>query len=200
MLYPNGTTTRPKVSSPYGPRSASIGIGSMHAGADLIGFDTIHAVEAGKVTFAGWMNDAAGNTIVIDHGSGVSTRYMHAATIDVRRGDRVQAGDAIGDVGQTGNATGDCLHLEVRVNGKHTEPLTYIAARLPKPTTPTTHNTTEEDMILFIKGKSGKRRGGLYYITGGQATFLGTHAGSGFPTLTDETEIRQLQKHVDGIG
>ena len=204
MLYPDRSTTRPRVSSPYGPRDPRIGISSIHAGADLIGFETIHAIAAGKVTFAGWMNDAAGNTIVIDHGNGVSSRYMHNESHRVRRGQRVDEGEPIGEVGQSGNATGDCLHLEVRLHSKHTDPLAYIAARLPRPSssTPATNPTTPEEdtMILFIKGKAGARRGGLYLIRGDQAEFLGSTSGKGFPTLTDEREIVELQKHVKGIG
>lgn len=76
----------------------------------------------------------------------------------------------------------------------------------PKPSTsgssgaPITETSREDEMIVNIKGKAGARRGGLYYIAGGVATFLGAHAGKGFPTLTDEAEIRNLQKRVSGIG
>lgn len=145
MLYPNGTTTRPTVSSPYGPRDPSIGVSGWHNGADLIGFATIQAVAAGLVTFAGWLNDAAGYTVVIDHGGGVSSIYMHNAAHHVRRGQRVTEGQRIARMGMTGNASGLCNHLEIRVHGKSTEPLGYIAKRLTNPK-PATTPRDEEDM------------------------------------------------------
>ena len=130
MLYPNGSAKRPKVSSPYGPRDGSIGVSNFHAGADFIGFATIKAVADGNVTYVGWLNNAAGNTIRIDHGGGVQSTYMHNASHKVKKGQRVTRGQAIAVMGSTGNATGDCSHLEIRLNGKSTDPVPYIAARV----------------------------------------------------------------------
>lgn len=203
MLYPNGTTTRPRVSSPYGPRDSSIGISSFHAGADLIGFDTIHAIAAGRVTFAGWMNNAAGRTVVIDHGNGVTSVYMHNDAHHVSRGDRITEGQPIATMGDTGNASGPCNHLEIRIRGKRTEPLAYIAARLPRtpaPTSATTTSTTgEQDMIQNIKGKAGKRSGGMWLLKDGKATFLGHDPASTLPYIEDEGVIRNLAKHYKGL-
>lgn len=142
MLYPNGTTTRPTVSSPFGPRKG--GVSSFHHGADLVGFTTIRAVAAGRVTFAGWMNNAAGNAIVIDHGGGVASVYMHNKAHHVARRATVSEGQAIATMGDTGNATGPCNHLEIRVKGVSVEPLSYIAARLTRTGTPTGTPTTPE--------------------------------------------------------
>ena len=204
MLYPNGTRIRPHVSSPYGPRDPSIGVSSFHHGADLTGFRTIRAVAAGKVTFAGWMNDAAGNTVVIDHGNGVTSVYMHNRSITARTGNRVIEGGGIAVMGETGNASGPCCHLEIRVHGKSTEPLAYIQARItttnPTPAGTPAPTLQEDEMIIRIKGKTGARRGGLYLIQGGKATFLGADPGQGFPVLEDEEQIAALQKRVSGIG
>lgn len=128
MLYPNGSTTRPAVSSPYGPRAG--GAFSFHYGADLVGFTRIHAIAGGLVTFAGWMNNAAGHTVIIDHGGGVTSVYMHNASHAVARGQRVTEGQHIANMGASGNATGPCNHLEIRVHGTSVEPLSYIANRL----------------------------------------------------------------------
>src|SRR5690554_349144 len=128
MLWPNGSTTRPAISSPFGPRSG--GAFSVHYGTDFTGFATIRAVAPGLVTFAGWMNDAAGNTVVIDHGGGVSSVYMHNASHTVSRGARVTEGQPIAVMGASGNATGPCCHLEVRLNGTSVDPVPYITARL----------------------------------------------------------------------
>lgn len=191
MLYPNGTTTRPKISSPYGPRDPRIGISSMHAGADLVGYDTIHAVAAGRVTFAGWMNNAAGNTIIIDHGHGVTSVYMHNAAHHVRKGDRVTEAQPIATMGKTGNATGPCNHFEIRIHSKHTDPLAYVAARL-------TNNTGEDDMIQNIKGRAGVRNGGAYLLAGGRSTFLGHDPKFRAPFIEDEGVIRKLAATYPG--
>lgn len=127
-LYPNGARTAPKVSSPFGRRRG--GAFSFHYGADLIGFSAARAAAAGTVTFAGWANDAAGNTVIVWHGDGVETLYMHLDTITTRKGAQVAEGVQLGVVGSTGNATGKCLHFEVRQHGKSVDPLAWIAARL----------------------------------------------------------------------
>lgn len=157
MLYPDGTTNTPRVSSPFGPRKG--GAFSFHYGADLIGFTTIRAVESGLVTFAGWMNDAAGNTVIIDHGGGVTSLYMHNANHHVRRGERVTEGQPIATMGRTGNASGNCCHLEIRRHGTSVEPLAYVRARLiqaaptvaPAPTPAPVHtNPVEIGDQMFI--------------------------------------------------
>lgn len=130
MLWPNGTTARPRVSSAFGPRP-NVGAFSFHYGTDLTGYSTVCAAGAGKVAFAGWMNDAAGNTVVIDHGGGVTELHMHLASFAVKRGDGVSPGDALGRMGKSGNASGNCDHFEIRVNGKSVDPIAYTAARLP---------------------------------------------------------------------
>jgi hypothetical protein len=131
MRFPDGSTKAPYVTSPFGKRQG--GAFSFHYGADMIGFATIKAVASGKVTFAGWMNNAAGNTVVIDHGNGVTSLYMHNAQHYVRKGDNVKEGQDIAFMGRSGNATGACCHLEIRVHGTSVEPVSYINARLSAP-------------------------------------------------------------------
>lgn len=61
-------------------------------------------------------------------------------------------------------------------------------------------NTPEDEtMIINIKGKRGKRRGGLYYVSGGKATFIGYRRKSAFPLFTSEKEIATLQSRIDGL-
>lgn len=206
MLYPNGYRTRPNVSSPFGPRDPRIGIGSMHNGADLTNFTTIHAVAAGRVTFAGWMNAAAGYTIVIDHGAGVSSLYMHNRHHWVSRGDRVVEGQEIGIIGDTGNATGICCHLEIRIHGRSIDPLPYIAARLPK--TPTTAGGTtppadlqEAETMYIANVKNGET---FYLVIGTKAHKLAAGSGarsSGIPILNypDAQAVKWLKTVVSGI-
>lgn len=85
----------------------------------------IEAPAAGIVTSAGW-STGYGNTITIDHGFGLVTRYAHASRLLVRAGQRVKRGERIALVGNTGLATGPHLHYEVHVNGKPVDPLRYV--------------------------------------------------------------------------
>lgn len=85
----------------------------------------IEAPAAGKVVEARW-EAGYGNTVVIDHGYGIVTRYAHASRLAVRRGQRVRRGQVIGFVGRTGLAVGPHLHYEVHVNGRPVNPLRYI--------------------------------------------------------------------------
>lgn len=64
----------------------------------------------------------------------------------------------------------------------------------PKPTIP-----TEDDMIINIKGKRGSRRGGLYFVSGGRATFIGPRGKTSFPQFSNEKEIAILQKRIKGL-
>lgn len=155
MLWPNGSAVRPRISSPYGPRKG--GVSSFHAGADLTGFTAVRAVASGVVTFAGWMNDAAGNVVVIDHGAGVTSVYMHNKSHQVRRGERVTLGDQVAIMGSTGNATGNCCHLEIRVHGKSTDPIPYITARIAGTAGGATTSPEEDDMpIIIVQRKNSK--------------------------------------------
>jgi murein DD-endopeptidase MepM/ murein hydrolase activator NlpD len=85
----------------------------------------IEAPAAGVVTDAGW-ESGYGNTVTIDHGYGVVTKFAHASKLLVRTGQRVQRGQRIALVGNTGLATGPHLHYEVHVNGRPVDPLRYV--------------------------------------------------------------------------
>ena len=85
----------------------------------------IEAPAAGVVTDAGW-ESGYGNTVTIDHGYGVVTKFAHASKLLVRTGQRVQRGQRIALVGNTGLATGPHLHYEVHVNGRPVDPLKYV--------------------------------------------------------------------------
>jgi murein DD-endopeptidase MepM/ murein hydrolase activator NlpD len=85
----------------------------------------IEAPAAGVVTDAGW-ESGYGNTVTIDHGYGVTTKFAHASKLLVKTGQRVQRGQRIALVGNTGLATGPHLHYEVHVNGRPVDPLKYV--------------------------------------------------------------------------
>ena len=85
----------------------------------------IEAPAAGVVTDAGW-ETGYGNTITINHGFGIVTKFAHASKLLVKTGQRVQRGQRIALVGNTGLATGPHLHYEVHVNGRPVDPLKYV--------------------------------------------------------------------------
>jgi len=105
--------------------------GGPHHGFDVgnsgISGANIYAVQSGTVIRADWIG-GYGNTVIIDHGGGVSTLYAHIQNggLRVSTGDQVRQGDVIGLVGRTGWSTGDHLHFEVRLNGVHTNPWNYF--------------------------------------------------------------------------
>jgi len=85
----------------------------------------IEAPAAGVVRSTGW-EAGYGNVVEIDHGFGISTKFAHASRILVHQGQRVQRGDRIALVGNSGLATGPHLHYEVHVNGRPVDPLRYV--------------------------------------------------------------------------
>lgn len=83
------------------------------------------ATAAGRIVFAG-TKPGYGKTIEIDHGFGYVTRYAHAASINVKRGDRIERGALLGEIGRTGIATAPHLHYEVLVDGEPANPRNYL--------------------------------------------------------------------------
>lgn len=116
------------LSSDYGHRIHPIsGDHKFHGGIDIAAAEgtEIRAVQAGVVTHAGW-RPGYGNVVEIRHSDGATSRYAHASRVHVREGQRVDAGEGIADVGQTGQATGPHLHFEVRRNGHTIDPDRYL--------------------------------------------------------------------------
>jgi murein DD-endopeptidase MepM/ murein hydrolase activator NlpD len=81
----------------------------------------VRAANDGIVIFAGWYG-GYGNTVVIDHGGGVSTLYAHCSQLYVTPNTRVTKGTTIAAVGSTGSSTGPHLHFEIRQNGTPINP------------------------------------------------------------------------------
>jgi murein DD-endopeptidase MepM/ murein hydrolase activator NlpD len=98
-----------------------------HTGLDLYG-DTgtdVYAPAAGEVVFAGALT-VRGNTVMINHGWGVYTGYMHLSEIKVAVGEGVTAGQVVGLAGKTGRVSGPHLHFEVWVGGVQVDPLDWL--------------------------------------------------------------------------
>lgn len=117
-----------RVSSGYGNRAKPIGSGyEFHTGIDIpagYGVPVIAAAD-GKIITSKYMN-GYGNTVIIDHGNGVTTLYGHNSSLSCSVGDIVKKGQTIAKVGSTGNSTGNHVHFEVRKNGSHTNPYDYL--------------------------------------------------------------------------
>ncbi len=116
------TPTRGSITSPFGSRW-----GRNHNGIDIgarIG-EPIKASDAGTVVYAG-LNGAYGYMIEVDHGNGYTTIYAHSSKLYVNIGDKVDKGDVIAAVGNTGRSTGPHLHFEVRKNGTPQNPQNYL--------------------------------------------------------------------------
>lgn len=113
------------ITSRFGARS-SIRV-SNHTGLDIgasIG-TPIKAAATGTVTFAGYKG-SYGYMVVISHSNEVETYYGHCSKLYVTAGQKVNQGDVIAAVGNTGNSTGPHLHLEIRVNGVAYNPQNYL--------------------------------------------------------------------------
>jgi len=96
---------------------------SLHAGVDLasLAHSPIEAANSGIVRFTGPLG-IYGNTVIVDHGLGVTTLYAHMSAIQVRPDQTVNKGEAIGSSGATGLAGGDHLHFGVAINGQFVDP------------------------------------------------------------------------------
>ncbi len=131
--FVGGTFTLPapsytRISSYYGYRIHPItGTRKLHTGVDFAAASGSKCVAAGAgtVIYAGWYS-GYGNTVIIDHGGGISTLYAHNSSLTVSKGTKVSKGQQIAKIGSTGNSTGPHCHFEVRVNGKHTNPMSYL--------------------------------------------------------------------------
>jgi murein DD-endopeptidase MepM/ murein hydrolase activator NlpD len=82
----------------------------------------VRTIGDGVVEFAGWQN-GYGNVVHVKHNGDLTTVYAHLSRIDIAKGARVEQGQTIGAVGQTGWATGPHLHFEFKLRGQQQDPL-----------------------------------------------------------------------------
>lgn len=117
-----------RITSGFGNRAQpTAGASTNHKGID-IGASygaSIVAAASGRVTTAAY-SSSAGNYVVISHGNGLSTVYMHCSALYVSAGQTVSAGQSIAAVGSTGYSTGNHLHFGVIKNGSYVNPLGYV--------------------------------------------------------------------------
>jgi murein DD-endopeptidase MepM/ murein hydrolase activator NlpD len=132
-----------RIASGFGPRIHPIyGIPKMHNGLDFTAAQgtPIYATGNGTVTTAG-VGTGTGNHVIINHGYGYETVYMHMVRIKTAVGAKVKRGEIIGWVGSTGASTGPHCHYEVHINGTPVDPVYFFYNDL---------NAEEFDRILKI--------------------------------------------------
>ncbi len=132
-----------RIASGFGMRIHPIyGIAKMHNGLDFTAPQgtPIYATGDGEVTTAG-VGTGTGNHVIINHGYGYETVYMHMVRIKATVGQRVKRGEVIGWVGSTGASTGPHCHYEVHVNSIPVDPVYFFYNDL---------NAEEFDRLLKI--------------------------------------------------
>jgi murein DD-endopeptidase MepM/ murein hydrolase activator NlpD len=102
--------------------------GRRHEGIDLAAKPgtLIRAAESGRVIYSGKGLGAYGKVVIVRHSDLYATVYAHNRKNRVRKGDFVDKGEVIAEVGQTGNATGPHLHFEIRRDEYPVDPLDYL--------------------------------------------------------------------------
>jgi len=145
----SGNPTVTYVSSKYGYRTIQ-GVQSFHKGIDIASngcnSNVIVATRSGTVTktndgcasvgaYGNSCGGGYGNYVIIDHGDGTSSVYAHMYkdSVSVKVGDKVNQGQKVGLMGSSGSSTGCHLHFEVRVNNEKVDPLEYVSASNPRP-------------------------------------------------------------------
>lgn len=132
-IYDGGMFTWPcpgykRISDNYGNRMhPTLGIEKFHNGLDMAAASgtPILAAYDGDVVAAAY-SSSMGNYIMIDHGGGLYTIYMHSSALYVSKGQSVSKGQTIAAVGSTGRSTGPHLHFGVRLNGNYVSPWNYL--------------------------------------------------------------------------
>lgn len=134
LTYDGGVFSWPapsytRISDDYGNRiHPTLGIQQFHNGVDLAAPSgtKILAAYDGQIVAADY-SSSMGNYIMIDHGGGLYTIYMHASALYVAKGDVVLKGQHIAAIGSTGRSTGPHLHFSVRLNGSYVSPWNYLS-------------------------------------------------------------------------
>jgi murein DD-endopeptidase MepM/ murein hydrolase activator NlpD len=127
-----------EVSETFGTRRTFNGkLASVHRGSDFRAPSgtPVHASNAGEVVLARELY-YEGNCVIIDHGLGFMTLYMHLSHFEVKEGDKVEKGQVIALSGGTGRVTGPHLHMSVRWSGEYLDPGKLLAIELPSPSPP----------------------------------------------------------------
>ena len=127
---PLGYPMQGRITSGFGRRSDPFNNRpSFHAGIDFKGRvgQKIKATADGIVTISSYDKNGFGNFVILRHGNGYETVFGHMSKRLVKQGERIQRGQLIGLMGNTGRSTGPHLHYEVRYNRKPINPKKYLS-------------------------------------------------------------------------
>jgi len=130
---PTRWPTKGWLSSGFGSRSSPFGEGKeFHTGLDIANNSgtAVYAPGDGVVTYSGY-SSANGNSIVLDHGQGITTQYGHLSKILVKRGEQIKRNQQIAKIGSTGKSTAPHLHYEVRINRIPIDPIRFLPQKPP---------------------------------------------------------------------
>jgi len=121
-------TTKRGIQYPLEKISITQGYKIYHPAIDLDGItgDIVRPIMGGRVAYTGYSHVGYGNVILIDHGDNITSLYAHLSKINVKKGQEVFLKTKIGEVGATGHAFGDHLHLEIRDHGIPINPLSVL--------------------------------------------------------------------------
>lgn len=121
-------TTRRNVRYPTKEVKITQGYRLFHPGIDFDGLtgDKVYPIKDGHVEAISLSKYAYGNAIIVNHGDGLSSLYAHLSKINVNEGQEVTTNTIIAEMGATGRAFGDHLHLEVYQNGRSVNPYTIL--------------------------------------------------------------------------
>jgi len=132
VLQPIHVNELTRIGSFYGYRPHPIlGVVHMHHGIDMVAPTGTPVYASGDGVISGIeynnTNSGYGNSILIDHGvNGLSSRYAHLYSINVKKGQKISRGEQIGTVGSTGLSTAPHLHYEIMIYGATVNPLRYM--------------------------------------------------------------------------
>lgn len=116
----DGTIT---ITDTYGYKRQTGSVSLSHLGTDFRAAEgtPVYAINSGKVAYTGTLRNF-GETIIIDHGLGLMTLYMHLSKIKTQKDESIEKGDFIAESGSTGYSLGPHLHLSVRIGGLSIDP------------------------------------------------------------------------------
>ena len=128
VWQPDRWPVRGVITSSFGERvDPFLGEGAFHPGIDIgAPYGTpVHVTADGIVVYAGVIN-GYGRAVIVNHGHGIRTLYAHMSALVVTAGQRIDRGEVVGYVGDSGRSTGPHLHYEVRVNNDPVNPYRYL--------------------------------------------------------------------------
>ena len=116
------------VTDEFGIKRVYLNGQTRHGGVDLRAprGTAIKAINSGVVLLAANNFSLEGNMVIIDHGSGIFSLYLHLSKINAIEGTEIKKGEIIGLSGSTGSAHGPHLHFIIKVNGTNVDPLAFI--------------------------------------------------------------------------